>query len=262
MRHLHRLELQSHLQAESHVLEIIYPQVKRHERKDGKKGFMIHSLKDITNTEINEAVTIANIKAKECIEKLGMEVFDVQKDDVVTNENCDPDNDVTDVDNLHEDTNVINNAVTEVCMEDSGDIKKDLETLSGNISEHTRIKLYNLQKALPKTSARCDTNTFSSILKLKNGTFILKTTLLWLFQEGERVSSDRLLRVREKQPFSNDTNSNSLGTPALSCIGEIPHINVTVEVGDTCVFNRDEGWAIGRVLQFSHYEKAKISAHQ
>ena len=30
--------------------------------------------------------------------------------------------------------------------------------------------------------------------------FIHKTTAVWLFQEGERVSPDRLIRVRETQP--------------------------------------------------------------
>ena len=32
--------------------------------------------------------------------------------------------------------------------------------------------------------------------------FIHKTTAVWLLQEGERVSADRLFRVRSKQPFT------------------------------------------------------------
>lgn len=32
--------------------------------------------------------------------------------------------------------------------------------------------------------------------------FIRKSTAVWLFQEGERVSSDRLFQVRAKQPYS------------------------------------------------------------
>ena len=31
--------------------------------------------------------------------------------------------------------------------------------------------------------------------------FISKTTAVWLLQEGERVSTDRLFRVRSKQPY-------------------------------------------------------------
>ena len=30
---------------------------------------------------------------------------------------------------------------------------------------------------------------------------------MWLFQEGERVSSDRLFRVRKTQPHSNDPDA-------------------------------------------------------
>ena len=33
--------------------------------------------------------------------------------------------------------------------------------------------------------------------------FIHKTTAVWLLQEGERVSANRLFRVRSKQPFTN-----------------------------------------------------------
>ena len=51
--------------------------------------------------------------------------------------------------------------------------------------------------------------------------FIRKTTAVWLLQEGERVSTDRLFRVRHKQPCSTNvycctntsTNStNNIGT--------------------------------------------------
>ena len=126
MRRLHRLELQSQLQAESHASAVIYPQVKKHGNNYGKRGF---SLKDITNSKIFEAVTTANIKVKGCIEKLGMEVFNLQKDDVVSDENHDSDNDVDDDEQLDQDTSVIKNAVNEVCMEDSSDIEKDIQAL-------------------------------------------------------------------------------------------------------------------------------------
>ena len=37
---------------------------------------------------------------------------------------------------------------------------------------------------------------------LKGRTFMIKKiTAIWLFQESERVSSDHLFRVREKQPY-------------------------------------------------------------
>ena len=35
---------------------------------------------------------------------------------------------------------------------------------------------------------------------------IRKTTAIWLFQKSERVSTDRLFRVRDKQPFATSTS--------------------------------------------------------
>ena len=103
-------------------------------------------------------------------------------------------------------------------------------------------------------------HTYTPLLELSNGTFIRKTTAIWLFQEGELVSSDRLFKVRAKQPFSNDTMTRFDEYPAVN--GALPIIMETVEVGDMCVFNKDHGWEIGRILQFSHHEKKEISAHQ
>ena len=44
--------------------------------------------------------------------------------------------------------------------------------------------------------------------------------------------------------------------------GTKPHIMETVKVGDMCVFNKDNGWEIGRILQFAHHEKKKRTAYQ
>ena len=58
------------------------------------------------------------------------------------------------------------------------------------------------------------------------------------------MSSDRLFRVREKQPYSNKSASIELSIMN----GTKPHIMETVKVGDMCVFNKDNGWEIGRIL--------------
>ena len=74
-------------------------------------------------------------------------------------------------------------------------------------------------------------------------------------QEGERISSDRLFRVRSKQPFAthvyNQTNKQKDGVKPLIC--------ATINIGDVCVFRHSEKeWRIGRVLQFSYFlEKTK-----
>ena len=91
----------------------------------------------------------------------------------------------------------------------------------------------NLQNILSKistTSNKCATQTYTPLLELSNGTFIRKTTAVWLFQEGERVSSDRLFRVRAKQPFNTDSTATRSDTSTVN--GALPQVMETVEVGE------------------------------
>jgi len=46
-------------------------------------------------------------------------------------------------------------------------------------------------------------------VEIESGTsiFIRKTTAVWLLQEDEPVSTDRLFRVRHKQPFSSNAST-------------------------------------------------------
>ena len=89
--------------------------------------------------------------------------------------------------------------------------------------------------------------------------YIRKTTAVWLFQEGERVSSDRLFRVRCKQPYSTTT---SLVKQNVNSEATQPTISSTVQIGELCVFQVSDGWRIGKVLQFSKYKEKTISAQQ
>ena len=61
--------------------------------------------------------------------------------------------------------------------------------------------------------------------------FIHKTTAVWLFQEGERVSADCLFRVREIQPYTTNTKviSSSEGSKA-AIVTKQP----VLEVGNMC----------------------------
>ena len=68
--------------------------------------------------------------------------------------------------------------------------------------------LYNTNVFLQRPS-RITVNPFHHLFlvevhKGQSTILIRKTTAVWLFQESERVSSDRLFRVRDKQPFSSD----------------------------------------------------------
>lgn len=79
------------------------------------------------------------------------------------------------------------------------------------------------QKHCPYIEINHDTKTF----------FINKTTAVWLLQEGERVSSDRLFRVRSKQPYATDPQTQLHNVPRTDT-GH-PTASQVVEVGNICV---------------------------
>ena len=84
---------------------------------------------------------------------------------------------------------------------------------------------------------------------------IHKSTTVWIFQEGERLSSDRLIRVQETQPSSTSKTATYSTTTT-------PEKNAIISVGDIFVFTNRESsdcdWKIGKILQFGYYlEKTK-----
>ena len=92
--------------------------------------------------------------------------------------------------------------------------------------------------------------------------YIRKTTLVWLFQENERVSNYRLFRVRAHQPY---TSSQQIITSSFDDSVK-PTVKSCVSLGDICIFFCDsmpvepkcEQWAIGKITQFAfHKQKSK-----
>ena len=75
-------------------------------------------------------------------------------------------------------------------------------------------------------------------------------TVVWLFQESERISSDRLFRVRAKQPFSKMHVSSRQSRDS-----KLPKFEDQISVGDFCVFRIRDGWRIGKVVQFVDYKE-------
>ena len=73
---------------------------------------------------------------------------------------------------------------------------------------------------------------FVEVYKGESTIFIRKTTAVWLFQESERVSSDRLFRVRDKQPYSSDS---VVSGQAIQKTSEIPVTTDTIQVGNLCL---------------------------
>ena len=114
----------------------------------------------------------------------------------------------------------------------------------------------SLKKSLPKSK-------YSPVVEVKhNGRvlFINKTTVVWLLQESERVSTNRLLRVRSNQPYNNTTSQLPVHNETSSTV---PVIQQLIEVCNICVFQDPESitkWRIGKLLQFCNYlEKTKHS---
>ena len=85
---------------------------------------------------------------------------------------------------------------------------------------------------------------------------IRKRTAVWLHNDGERVSSDRIFCVRSKQP--NETDSLSKLTCSSPCSTKVqqntPISFDHIVVGDFCVFNTGTAPKIGKALQFIKYD--------
>ena len=90
------------------------------------------------------------------------------------------------------------------------------ETLYQNISfsriksETIPIYVQNDSTKDNSTNNKKSSKNSAMVEVLYNGKkmYIHKSTAVWIFQEGEQLSSDRLIRVRESQPLNTPKNSN------------------------------------------------------
>ncbi len=80
------------------------------------------------------------------------------------------------------------------------------------IATDLECKLNHIQQSLPRLIKVSTPDSLPLGMKIPflkvsgedgKSVFIRKITAVWLFQEVERVSSDRLFRVRNKQPYSS-----------------------------------------------------------
>ncbi len=248
-------------------------------------------LSEITDSDIAEAIVRSKIKAREKVEALGMiELLKENQrwDDIptVTESDIFGDSDDSEDEYCHKSNECTTTMlVQEVCEDNPVDIGNDIKALADClISPDLEHKLKKLQHSLPESnslptyipinlcpgSPSTVPDTYSPSAaepcakKLKESAFsmkpflqvfvnkvpifIRKTTAVWLFQEGERVSSDRLFRVRNKQPFSSDSV-----TPQKNYFQDSPEpfVAQVLNLGDMCVFETDNKWSIGKVLQFA-----------
>ena len=156
--------------------------------------------------------------------------------------------------------------------DDLSEISEDIEKLHSCNAVHMEVKTKainrsrqkppfvknndpeDLQMGIPVYKKRNDKESSddqSQFLKLeidgRDDVYIRKRTAVWLLQNTERVSADRLFRVRSNQPFAVKKNQSSC------CIDETAPITAKhITVGDLCVFKGKiaNNFKIGRVMHF------------
>ena len=116
------------------------------------------------------------------------------------------------------------------------------------------IPLYDItEEGRKENTDLCHKSPFVEVKYKGKTIYVQKTTIVWLLTEGEHLSTDRLFRVRSKQPFSSDTETSS-SVVALSQ----PYVSETISGADLCAFKKEEIFRIGKVLNFAIYkEKTK-----
>ena len=285
LRRLHRLHTQFCLESESGETGIKYPRVEAHKLNNGHSKHHQHNTLP-TDEDIAKAVEKSRKEAQKEVEALGMaqllkgnECWDyppipaIKEEDM--NEGNDDDDDDDD-DHVETETGdeVIPLLLQEVNVSDNpDDVASGITELKkvGIIDEGLCRYLTSLHRAafkhlsstgLPiydvKDNQQCEVSSkkstmFSPYVEISHNSksaFIHKTTAVWLLQEGERVSSDRLFWVRAKQPFSCEFK-HQMRTPSNLTV-----VCTTVQVGDICAFKASQGeWTLGRMLQFSYFQE-------
>lgn len=253
---LHRLQIQRTIQSDTST-GIIFPRVLKYQSKQGDNVYKNHLLEAITNNNILAAVNRARDKARALVKELGM--VDLLKKFLV-----DDDND-EDVDVESKSDITLSDIVNEACTEQPSQIAVDLKVISecGLTDDALQSRLEKQHKMLPLTRIPSSTvsmfitdegnkgkskhvkicsskKPFPFVEVQANGqnVFIHKTTAVWLLQEGERISSDRLFRVRCKQPFAIEPLKVDTGTiPVTSPTITTPKANF-IDLDACCSFSQ------------------------
>ena len=290
LNRLHRLQIQLQLESEMHETGIKYPRVTRHIKKSGFSAeTMLPNLKEISNEDICDAVQSARADAISTLEDLGIFVKD--KDGkwedltvkIVNNKHDDDDDDDNERDNEDEDEDTMeerknsekdcSEIVNEDLEEDVSALKK-AGLVDRQLFERVRMKrilsntisLYSPDEEADTKQNNCHQKKHSEFIPVSHNNktvYIRKSTAIWLLQEFEHVSSDRLFRVRTKQPNSSEFQVN-LSEKQLTVVKSLPQKCEVINIGDVCVFQkyRCGEWKIGKVLQFFYHSGKTPKAQQ
>ena len=135
-----------------------------------------------------------------------------------------------------------------------GDLHQQLVQMQEAVSykkvSGTSLPIYT-KNPVQSSKATTKFSRFVEVNHIGGTIYIHKTTAVWLFQEGETVSADRLFRVRQKQPYSCITTHTK--EIRISDSNAVPTTCEVITVGDICAFRFPEcKWKLGKVLQFCY----------
>ena len=268
LRRLHRLQIQ--LTIQSGTSDIVFPRVEKLRTREGMSSPTECTTPLPTNAEIHEAVQRARVQAKLTLQRLGMDELLKKHSKWESPTMCDV---VLEMDDEQDDEDVevieetLQAIVGEVCQEDGQQLDEEIRVMmeNGLIDSEVERKLKKLSGAVSLGTSISDTSKevtnkaspFVEVTNKQGKTFLLrKSTIVWLLQEGEHVSSDRLIRVRAKQPHSD--GSTSVSTATLLYSHTVPYQDKTIHCSQICAFlpKNVVEVELGRVIQFSQKNKA------
>ena len=300
LHHLHHLQIQLQLEAQHGETGIEYPRNSAHKVKEGHHDSdqtLSTNLQHITDEQINTPVQQAKLEASEAANSLGM--FVEEKWDELLDENEKDkddegdDEDDDEVDTIYDETP---KELEELKTLNEIQIQSDCDNLTKDVLELQKVGMVdkkfvnNIKKMHENSFKRIHSSTIpkfeptepkltndktqskhSPLLEVRhNGKMVhvRKTTLVWLFQQGESVSTDRLFQVRNKQPYSTsigqeDKTESSNSSDNSAC--DLPQVCKNIEVGDICVFKNFKttpAWRLGKVLQFCYFQGKSMKIQQ
>ena len=147
--------------------------------------------------------------------EIGSGVDDSSSDVILTQEGCDADvQEIShNLENISE-HNLLDDTLSKKLKEHHKSLFKRLSSSTIPIYECVDTQNNKDKKHQKKISPFLEIRTHNDQI-----VYIRKTTAIWLLQEGERVSIDRIFRVRHKQPYSSDIPVSTVVTSTTLTVG-------------------------------------------
>lgn len=244
LERIHKLNYLASVEASE---KIVFPRVKRRLlqlKQESENTFKIPSLR-----EMEEALFIAKSKAVVMAKRCNLNLDRYLDEDLYFPANdrliqsaVENDFEVDESEDQRATENVITSDDAIIINEDVARINL-VKSSSSGISTYSEAPRSSTKRNYPSSQKG------KSCFVQYGDAYIRKTTALYLLQEKNQLSNDRLLRVRAAQPshLYNDSNITPCNRKDL------------VESGDLCAFRQEDSEKIllGRIIQFSYLEGTK-----